>query len=144
MSVGEFVHHCDDECGLGRFVYVCPACLRTCDDYQDVWYGRENIYGGEPVQFSCERCQAKLLAHWDRDEGEVQVYVMGTPERQTVPVGQVCRLGDCCRGVRASTIRVSVGCHLTGMNIMTDAFEEWVVVKADLGQVEQSLVRRVK
>ncbi len=73
MTTGQFIPHCDDPpCDLGVFEYDCPACNRGVTDY-DVWWAKDEIYGGAKHPFECEKCGAKLVVKWHREEGEMEV-----------------------------------------------------------------------
>jgi hypothetical protein len=55
------VPHCEDEnCGLGRLVYTCPACARQGDDYGEPWTDQDKVYAGKAVPFACEHCGRRL------------------------------------------------------------------------------------
>jgi predicted RNA-binding Zn-ribbon protein involved in translation (DUF1610 family) len=66
----QFVTHCDEpSCDLGRVEYECPACGKSCDDYGELWWGRDKVYAGKVVRFACSRCDAKLAMLKAFDDG---------------------------------------------------------------------------
>lgn len=81
-TVGEWVSHCDIDCGLGVFHFDCPACKEGGSLY-DVWdekYAR--------ICFKCEKCETALESDWDSDEMEqwviAKVYQITKPFNLTV------------------------------------------------------------
>jgi hypothetical protein len=74
---GQFVSHCDGSegysCDLGYFEYTCPACGRDCQDFDEVWWNKDDIYLGREVKFNCERCDKPLKIYYDKEEGEIYV-----------------------------------------------------------------------
>lgn len=77
VTEGFFISHCDGgenfACDLGKFEYTCPACGKESDDFGDVWWERDSIYGGQTTSFNCEKCEAPLQVRYDREEMEVLV-----------------------------------------------------------------------
>jgi len=63
-----FISHCDNEsCDLGAFQCKCPSCNLTTVDY-DIWWKDFDIYLGEVVSFTCEKCGIDLEVYWDKKE----------------------------------------------------------------------------
>tara|TARA_R110000751_G_scaffold226863_1_gene328775 strand:+ start:567 stop:1145 length:579 start_codon:yes stop_codon:yes gene_type:complete len=64
MTIGEWVPHCDIDCGMGAFYYDCPACKKGGALY-DVWDEKYTR-----IYFKCEKCETALESDWDSDEME--------------------------------------------------------------------------
>lgn len=68
-----FIEHCDEpNCCLGSFDYECPCCGHKETDY-DIWWEKDNIYGGKNHEFECGGCKKKLVVSWDKEEWEIIV-----------------------------------------------------------------------
>jgi len=69
-----YVSHCDESgCSLGRAEYECPVCHRDCDCFDNLWWGRDAIRDGTPLEFKCPKCSAQLRAVYDEDQFDVFV-----------------------------------------------------------------------
>jgi len=65
---GYFIPHCDFEyCDLGAFTYICPRCRRSMDDYE-IWWKEDEIWKGQPFNFTCPSCQTDLMVSHDCEE----------------------------------------------------------------------------
>jgi len=65
---GYFIPHCDFEnCDLGAFTYTCPRCRRSMDDYE-IWWKEDEIWIGQPFNFTCPSCQTDLIVLRDIEE----------------------------------------------------------------------------
>lgn len=63
-----FVEHCDEPgCDLGAFHYECPCCGNKDRDF-DVWWERDEVYGGKDFEFDCSKCEKKLVVSWDKEK----------------------------------------------------------------------------
>lgn len=68
MSEPTFYSHCEEpSCDLGYVEYDCPLCGRITSDYGDLWFRRDEVYGGDTVTTSCSACGASLLMREDSE-----------------------------------------------------------------------------
>ena len=64
-TVGSWINHGEEDCGLGYLEYDCPVCGESYKDHDELWQKRDDIYGGARVDFNCPGCRQPLLLRWD-------------------------------------------------------------------------------